>query len=66
MALSEDEYGTLVEMLDLLGENINDRLISPRERTFINDQRERLEAHGSEIRMSRKQWAWLGDIYARF
>jgi hypothetical protein len=61
MSLTDEENELLTDMLrDLESELKN---MTPSSKQFVQDQIERHEKYGQEMRLSPKQRNWLNDLY---
>jgi len=65
MTVTDDEHRFLEEFFELHRDFGDEIRSSPREQSFIADQRERFEKYGQAIALSPAQWDWLRGIRAR-
>lgn len=63
MALSADEEEKLTEWLEAIEPEV--KSLNDWERGFVQDQLERHEKYGNDMRLSLKQWAALRNIYEK-
>lgn len=60
MALSDDEYTELTDLLQLLEPHV--KHMNGRSADFVRQTIERHEQYKSDIRLSHAQWSWLRDL----
>ena len=63
LALDREQFEELQEILQVL--TAERKSLNPSSQNFVDDQVERVEKYGENIRLSPAQWKWLRDLFQK-